>query len=96
LFQYWPDGDPVVASWYDQLCRLIAEAPYGGGDFGEIHRAAMKIRPGSSEDWFTQWRELADAIAGLAYRALEADRTETARAFRWRATDEGAQTAIGL
>lgn len=78
MFQYWPDGLAQSRAWNYQLYRLIAEAQFGGGDFGEIHRAAKRIRIGNVEDWHREWHDAAERAEHLGRSALTAGRTETA------------------
>lgn len=51
--------------WSFQLLRIIGEAHYGGGNFGEIYRVASRIRSGNEEDWYREWRTLAKEVEAL-------------------------------
>ncbi len=78
MFQYWSDSLAQSRAWNYQLYRLIAESHYGGGDFGEIHRTAKRIRIGNTEDWYREWLDTGQRAEELGRSALLAERTETA------------------
>jgi dipeptidyl aminopeptidase/acylaminoacyl peptidase len=71
VFMYFPTN----RGWSHQLIRLIGESHNGGGDFGEINRAASKIKVGDTESWHSEWKsvgayveKLADESASLGFK----------------------------
>lgn len=79
MFQYWPDSTPLARGWSYQIYRLIAETPFGGADFGEIHATARRIRLGEASDWRREWETQAKRVSDLGNVALADGRTESAR-----------------
>lgn len=62
---YFPDNP----GWSHQLIRLIGEAHNGGGDFGEIHRAASRMKVSDENSWFSEWSKLAGGVERLGKTA---------------------------
>ncbi len=81
VFLYFPDNK----GWSHQILRLIGEAHYGGGDFGEIHRAASGMSSGNHEDWHREWKNIAEYVERLAGQASMAGRKVTAMQAYFRA-----------
>ncbi len=67
VFLYFPSN----RGWSHQLIRIIGEAQNGGGDFGEIHRAASKMRVGDENSWFSEWSQLAAGVEEFGKTAEE-------------------------
>ncbi len=80
---YFPDN----RGWSHQLVRLIGEAQNGGGDFGEIHRAASRMKVGDQESWFSEWCNLAAYVEGLGTSAEQQRFYTTAMQSYFRASN---------
>ncbi len=75
MFTMWPEHH----DWSWHLARPIAEAIDGGGEFNEIYRAALRMKPGDPEDWRREWSRLADAVMSRAREAEATGHRITAR-----------------
>lgn len=80
---YFPENH----GWSHQLGRVIGEAQNGGGDFGEINRAASRIKVGDLESWFSEWKSLAEYVENIANSAESAGERETASRSYFRASN---------
>jgi dienelactone hydrolase len=49
-----------------ETLRAVGYTVYGGADIGEVMATAARITPGDWESWHSEWRALADRIAGIA------------------------------
>jgi hypothetical protein len=78
---------PENRGWSHQLVRLIGEAQNGGGDFGEIHRAASKMKVGDQESWFLEWCNLAAYVEKLGTSAEQKSFDNTAMQSYFRASN---------
>jgi len=50
---------------YETL-RVVAHAPYGGADIGEVLAVVRNIREGNLEDWYREWYGMAAAVENKA------------------------------
>ncbi len=78
---------PTNRGWSHQLIRLIGEAHNGGGDFGEINRAASKMNVGDLESWYSEWKAMGEHIEKLANQAASKGFKVTARQAYLRASN---------
>lgn len=83
VFMYFPTNK----GWSHQLLRVIAEAHNGGGDFGEINRAASKMKVSDFESWYSEWRAIAEYVENLANEANSSGLIVTARQAYFRASN---------
>ena len=74
-FVYFPDDE----NWATWMTRVVAMTNFGGGDFGEIHRAVKGLKSGDYESWHNRWRGMAEYVEGLARDAEKRDHKVTAR-----------------
>lgn len=78
---------PTNRGWSHQLIRLIGESHNGGGDFGEINRAAIKMKVGDQESWHSEWMGIAKHVETLADEANSSGNSITARQAYFRASN---------
>jgi dipeptidyl aminopeptidase/acylaminoacyl peptidase len=78
---------PTNRGWSHQLIRLIGEAHNGGGDFGEINRAASKMNVGDLESWYSEWKAMGEHVEKLANEAASQGFKVTARQAYFRASN---------
>ena len=78
---------PSNKGWSHQLTRLISEAHTGGGDFGEIIRAASRMKAGDSESWHSEWKTMAEHTEKLGNEANSTGLKITARQAYFRASN---------
>jgi dipeptidyl aminopeptidase/acylaminoacyl peptidase len=78
---------PTNRGWSHQLIRLIGESHNGGGDFGEITRAASKMKVGDQESWYAEWKAMGEHVEELASIALSSGNTVTSRQAYFRASN---------
>ncbi len=71
--------------WWFQMNRLMGEAGQGGGEAHELLRTFERIRLGNREDWYEEFRVLADLTAAAGREALDAGHRVTARQHLLRA-----------
>jgi dipeptidyl aminopeptidase/acylaminoacyl peptidase len=83
VFMYFPEN----RGWSHQMTRVIGESQNGGGDFGEISRAASKMKPGEPESWFSEWNSLADYVEQLGKSAEAEELLQTSMASYFRASN---------
>ncbi|MCL4519402.1 MAG: alpha/beta hydrolase [Thaumarchaeota archaeon] len=83
VFMYFPSN----RGWSHQLIRIIGESSNGGGDFGEINRAASKMIVGDSESWFKEWNAIAEYVENLAKSAEKRGFKESAKQAYFRASN---------
>jgi dipeptidyl aminopeptidase/acylaminoacyl peptidase len=83
IFMFFPDN----RAWSHQLIRVIGEINNGGGDFGEIFRAASKMKVGDAESWFSQWNAMAQYVENLGIEAEKRDHLVTARECYFRSSN---------
>ncbi len=50
---------------YETL-RVVAHAPYGGADIGEVLAITRNIREGDLEDWYREWYDMAAKVEAKA------------------------------
>ena len=62
---YWPEAR--LLSYEAQ--RLVAMAPTGGSDPGEVAWAVARIDPANRESWRAVWAQMAEEVEGLANSA---------------------------
>src|SRR6056297_1894471 len=60
----WPASHGIVRYFKDQnfhyqTLRVVAHAPYGGADIGEVFSIVGRIREGDTEDWYREWNDMA-------------------------------------
>ncbi len=82
-FLYFPEN----RAWSHQLNRVIGEAQNGGGDFGEITRAASRLKVGDPESWFKEWNSIAEHVENVGRSAESAGERETASDSYFRASN---------
>jgi dipeptidyl aminopeptidase/acylaminoacyl peptidase len=83
VFMYFPTN----RGWSHQLIRLIGEAHNGGGDFGEINRAASKMKVGDLDSWYSEWKAMGEHVEKLATQAASKGFNVTARQAYFRASN---------
>ena len=49
-----------------ETIRVVAHAPYGGADIGEIFAVTRKIREENLEDWYREWYAMAERLRSNA------------------------------
>jgi dipeptidyl aminopeptidase/acylaminoacyl peptidase len=67
--------------------RLIGEAHNGGGDFGEINRAASRMIVGDLESWYSEWKAIGEHVEKLADEANSKGFKVSARQAYFRASN---------
>lgn len=70
-----------------ETLRAVGYTVYGGADIGEVMATAARITPGDWESWHTEWRALADRIAGIAAACAAKGRTVSASSAHLRASN---------
>ncbi len=78
---------PENRGWSHQLLRIIGEAQNGGGDFGEINRAASRMRPNDAESWYSEWKAMAEHVEKLGASAEAEGHGVSARQAYFRASN---------
>ena len=76
--------DPMYerqASW------ILAQALYGGADFGECLTTAARIREGDAASWYQAWTETADRVRKIAEKSAANGHTVSAREAYLRASN---------
>ena len=66
-----PDAKGIDRYFKDQhfhyeTIRVVAHAPYGGADIGEVFAVVRNIREGDLEDWYREWYDMAAMVEGKA------------------------------
>lgn len=77
-------NDPMYerqASW------ILAQALYGGADFGECLTTAARIKEGDATSWYQAWAETADRVRKIAEGCAADGRTVSAREAYLRASN---------
>ena len=72
---FLPSGKGMDRFFADQhfhyeTIRVVAHAPYGGADIGEVLAITRNIREKNTEDWYDQWYAMAERLR------IEAEDTE--------------------
>lgn len=78
---------PTNRGWSHQLIRIIGESANGGGDFGEINRAASKMTVGDPESWFKEWYTIGLYVEKLAKTAEKISFIESAQQAYFRSSN---------
>lgn len=82
-FLYFPHNK----GWSHQINRAIVESHNGGGDFGEIDRAASQMTVGDPESWHKEWMKMAEYVEALGSEAEKKTNLVTARQAFFRASN---------
>lgn len=83
MFEFFPGNK----TWSFACIRMLAESYYGGGEFNEIYRTTLKIKPGDQESWHREWRSTAEHVAAFARAEKAAGHTQAARQAFFRASN---------
>lgn len=49
-----------------ETIRVMAHAPYGGADIGEVLAVTRNIRENNTEDWYREWYDMAERLKAKA------------------------------